>query len=87
MRKRIRLPQKQNRSHARLPDDVEVGDSPIRLIRPGRLAELLGLSQATIWQWRKSGVLPEAVRLGDRLFAWRESDIARWLEARTDRSR
>ena len=44
-----------------------------------------GLARSTIYEWMKRGDFPQPIKLGTRLVAWRESDIAAWLEARETR--
>ena len=44
-----------------------------------------GLSRSTIYAWMQSGSLPQPVKLGARLVAWRESDISNWLDSRDTR--
>tara|TARA_R110001583_G_scaffold19264_1_gene75573 strand:+ start:1437 stop:1619 length:183 start_codon:yes stop_codon:yes gene_type:complete len=49
------------------------------IIRPAELAELLGVSQTTVWRWRKQKILQEPIKLGSRLVGWRKEDIDEWL--------
>ena len=56
-----------------------------KLIRRPEVEARTGLSRSTIYDWMKRGVFPQPVRLGTRLVAWRESDIAVWLESRQQR--
>lgn len=44
-----------------------------------------GLSRSTIYDWMKRGEFPPPIKLGERLVAWKESDIAAWMEARETR--
>lgn len=44
-----------------------------------------GLSRSTLYDWMQKGCFPQPVKLGTRLVAWRESDIAAWLESREQR--
>ena len=53
-----------------------------KIIRPARLANLLGLSRATLWRMEKRGELPPKIALSPGVTGWRESDISEWLEAR-----
>lgn len=46
------------------------------------LAEHLGVPEATLAQWRWSGVGPRYVKIG-RHVRYRWSDVHRWLEANT----
>lgn len=51
------------------------------VIRPKELAQELGVSEETLWAWRKQGVLPEPFLLGRRLIAWRAEVLNDWLES------
>ena len=55
-----------------------------RLIRVGEVCERTGLHRSTIYRLRKDGRFPSAVRVGDRLIAWREQDIAAWIAGLRD---
>lgn len=44
------------------------------------VAELLGVSERTIWRLRAAGKLPPAIRLGGNV-RWRATDVAAWIEA------
>lgn len=39
----------------------------------------IGVSKSTIWSWVAQGRFPQPVRLGQRVTAWREEDIADFL--------
>ena len=47
--------------------------------RGSELSEALGISQTTLWRWRKNGDFPEPIQLGPRVIAWRVKDINEWL--------
>lgn len=51
-------------------------------IRPKRLAELLGVSEATIWRKAKNGTLPRPIKLSERVTAFDAIEINRWLAER-----
>ena len=55
------------------------------LLRRPEVEARTGLSRSTIYFWMKKGEFPQPVKLGTRLVAWRESDIAAWLESRETR--
>ena len=57
-----------------------------RLLRRPEVEARTGLSRSTIYEWMKRGNFPQPVKLGDRLVAWRESDLAAWLETRETRT-
>lgn len=52
------------------------------MIRPKRLAELLGVSESTIWRKAKNGTLPRPVKLSERVAAFDAVEINRWLAER-----
>lgn len=56
-----------------------------RLLRRPEVEARTGLSRSTIYQWMKDGRFPKPVRLGERIVAWRESDVTAWLESRETR--
>ena len=47
-----------------------------KYLRIKQVAELTGLSRATIYNMEKAGTFPEKTHLGKRAVAWRESVIA-----------
>lgn len=49
------------------------------------LAKYLTVPVATIYQWRHRGTGPRAARLGRHL-RWKQTDVDRWIEQRTDAS-
>ena len=52
-----------------------------RLLRAREVAELLGLSPATVLDWFEDGRLP-GFKLSSRAVRFRESEILAWLEER-----
>jgi prophage regulatory protein len=74
-----------------LPPQFEIQDEPahrarVRLLRRGEVERLTGLSRSTLYEWMKRGDFPQPVKLGARIVAWRESDVAAWLESREQRA-
>ncbi len=53
-----------------------------KYLRIKQVAELTGLSRATIYNMEKAGTFPKKTPLGERAVAWRESEIAAWMESR-----
>lgn len=53
-----------------------------KYLRIKQVAELTGLSRATIYNMEKAGTFPKKTPLGARAVAWRESEIAAWMESR-----
>lgn len=58
---------------------------PETLLRRPEVEARSGLSRSTIYAWMKLGEFPQPVKLGERLVAWRESDINAWLQSRETR--
>ncbi|HEJ9057483.1 TPA: AlpA family phage regulatory protein [Serratia fonticola] len=54
------------------------------MIRPKRLAELLGVSESTIWRKAKNGTLPKPVKLSERVVAFDAVEINKWLVERRE---
>jgi len=52
-----------------------------KLMRRPEVESRTGLSRSTLYDWMKRGDFPLPVKLGTRLVAWRESDVAAWLDA------
>ncbi len=40
------------------------------------------LSRGTVWAMRRSGTFPDPVRISAARIAWRESDLAEWVNDR-----
>lgn len=53
-----------------------------KYLRIKQVAELVGLSRATIYNMEKAGTFPKKTPLGERAVAWRESEVAAWMESR-----
>lgn len=53
-----------------------------KYLRVKQVAEITGLSRATIYNLEKAGAFPTKTALGPRAVAWRESEIVAWLESR-----
>lgn len=52
------------------------------LLRRPLVEEHTGLSRASIYAMMAEGAFPKPVRIGKRAVAWRQSDIATWIEQR-----
>lgn len=53
-----------------------------RLLRLPEVLAVTGLSRARLYELKARGQFPRAVRIADRAVAWREGDIAAWIESR-----
>jgi prophage regulatory protein len=63
----------------------EVSQKVAKLLRRPEVEARTGLSRSTLYEWMKRGEFPQPVKLGARIVAWRESDVAEWLESRETR--
>lgn len=55
-----------------------------KFMRLPAVIEHTGLSRRTIYRKMEAGEFPQSVRLGPQAVAWRESEVARWMEAPTE---
>jgi len=53
-----------------------------RLLTACEVEERSSLSRSTIWRQVQSGQFPRPIRIGARRVAWRESDVAQWIDSR-----
>lgn len=60
------------------------GNRPI-LLAPDQVAEFLGVTKATLADWRCKGMGPAYVKVG-RLIRYPQSPLDEWLEARTQQA-
>lgn len=51
-----------------------------QLLTPVETAEFLKVSHNTLVNWRRSGVGPRYIFIGERLVRYRRSDLEHWLE-------
>jgi prophage regulatory protein len=59
----------------------EIITTPPALVRPRDVFKRVALSRTTVY-WRvRKGTFPQPVNLGPKRIAWREADIAAWIEA------
>jgi prophage regulatory protein len=51
-----------------------------RIVRTTEVCQRLGVSQTTLWRWRREGVFPNPKTLkGTSLQGWLESEFTAWL--------
>jgi len=55
-----------------------------RLLKCREVAELLGVSTATVLRWNDRGQLPAGYRLATGVLRWREDELDAWLEERRE---
>jgi prophage regulatory protein len=64
-----------------LKNSKPMSENPLPfMLRRKQLADLLGVSAATIDKARLSGHFPAPIKLGSRAIGWRASDIMEWLD-------
>jgi predicted DNA-binding transcriptional regulator AlpA len=51
-------------------------------VRPGRLADELGVARSTLYGWTKTGRWPKPIRLGHRTSGWTREQIEALLRQR-----
>jgi predicted DNA-binding transcriptional regulator AlpA len=60
----------------------------VTFIRLPEVCRRTGGSKATVYRWeRDDPTFPRRIKLGERLTAWREDEVAAWIEARTAAAR
>jgi predicted DNA-binding transcriptional regulator AlpA len=57
-----------------------IGNHPLQLYRPGRLAQLLDVHLSTLWRWQRDGVLPRPVQIGPYVRGWTREQIEHLLK-------
>jgi prophage regulatory protein len=58
-----------------------------RILRPRELAGYVGVSTSTLWRLRRTGSLPEPIRLSAHCVGWRVSVVDAWLTTRAQTGR
>ena len=53
--------------------------SGTRVVRPGELADRLGVSRVTLWRWERAGRLPVKRRIGPNVVGWLEAELDEWF--------
>lgn len=54
-----------------------------RLVGRKEILAIIGISNATLWRWIKSGRFPSPLKIGARKVAWRTSVVTEWIEMRS----
>lgn len=55
---------------------------PTSLLRLSEVKRLTGLSEATIYRLEAKQKFPARVRVSDRVSAWRDDEVLKWIDAR-----
>ena len=53
-----------------------------KLLRRPEVEARTGLKRSTIYDWMEKGNFPRPLRLGERVVAWREADVDKWIQTR-----
>jgi len=53
-----------------------------RLLRIRDVLAIIGVSRASLYRLLQSGQFPRPVKISERAIAWREQEIAEWVETR-----
>lgn len=61
--------------------------SQLRVIRLPEVKQRTGLSRSSIYRLMAESNFPQSCKLGERIIAWVESDIDRWLAEKIASSR
>lgn len=62
---------------------ASLGADPKRLFRPNEVAEMLGVTEWCLRNWRHLGTKgPKFIKLGERFIRYRAADVEAWLAAR-----
>lgn len=56
-------------------------------LRAADAAKFLGIGRSTFWAWHAKGVLPQGIRLSNRVTVWRVADLNEFIARRTGESR
>lgn len=60
---------------------------PLRVIRLPEVRQRTGLSRSSIYRLMAEANFPQSCKLGERIIAWVEADIDRWLAEKIASSR
>lgn len=52
------------------------------LIRPNKLAEILGVSKPTLYRRMKEPDFPRKVRISSKAVGFKESEVIAWIESK-----
>lgn len=54
-----------------------------RVLRSGKLADMLGVSRVTLWRWERKGLLPKRTHYGPNCCGWTSSQIEEWWKQKS----
>lgn len=61
-------------------------DAPLSFFSIEKVADLTGLTKATIYRYVNAGIFPRQLNLGGRRVAWREADVLAWMKSRAEKT-
>ena len=61
-------------------EEPKAPDGKPLLLRVGEVAQLLGISERSVWRMQSAGKLPAAIRLAGSI-RWRRAEIEAWVSA------
>jgi predicted DNA-binding transcriptional regulator AlpA len=56
---------------------------PVAYVSADTLASLLDVSETTVWEWQRKGILPRAVKIGGAT-RWKWADVEARITGRAD---
>jgi prophage regulatory protein len=56
----------------------------VRLLRVSEVQRIVGLSRSCIYQLISEGRFPKQRKISSRAVAWKDHDIAAWINSKTD---
>lgn len=54
------------------------------LIKSKDLQKRMGIPSTTLYRWMDAGTFPKPIKIGPRRVAFRQSDIDKWLEEKSE---
>jgi|6_EtaG_2_1085325.scaffolds.fasta_scaffold453371_2 excisionase family DNA binding protein len=48
------------------------------MMNPEQVASLLAIRKDTVYRWNRSGMMPEAIKIG-KILRWQRNDVEEWI--------
>ena len=74
------------KSVSKTQQDTPALEKPVRFLRRGAVQELTGLKTSTLYAMISEGQFPKPIKIGKRLVAWPEDQVAAWQASRIAKS-
>lgn len=58
--------------------------NPHQLLKPDEVADLIGVSTRTLWNWEAAGRIPPPIRFNLKVVRWPAADIRLWIDCHLD---